>query len=313
MSIAAARVMGEVVLPSVKILRDALDLKAKGFTSIVKIGRTHLMDATPITLGQEFSGYVAQLDYAMEGLRRALPHLRELALGGTAVGTGLNAPKGFAEKSAAQIAKETGIPFVTAPNKFEAMAAHDALVAAHGALRGLAVSLYKISTDIRWLASGPRSGLAELRLPENEPGSSIMPGKVNPTQCEAMSMVCARVMGNDVTMSFAGASGNFELNVFKPVLIYTFLQSCSLLESSSRSFAKHCVEGMEADEKRIQELLNRSLMLVTALTPKLGYDLSAAIAKKAHHEGLTLREATIALKALSGEEFDLLVRPEKMI
>ncbi len=313
MSIAAARTMDEVVLPSIKILRDALDTKAKAFAKIVKIGRTHLMDATPITLGQEFSGYVAQLDYAMEGLRRTLPHLRELALGGTAVGTGLNAPKGFAEKSAAEIAKETGIPFVTAPNKFEAMAAHDALVAAHGALRGLAVSLYKISTDIRLLASGPRSGLAELRLPENEPGSSIMPGKVNPTQCEAMSMVCARVIGNDVTMSFAGASGNFELNVFKPVLIYTFLQSCSLLESSCRSFAKYCVEGMEADEKRIQELLNRSLMLVTALTPKLGYDLSAAIAKKAHHEGLTLREAAIALKALSGEEFDLLVRPEKMI
>lgn len=299
MSIAAARTVDQVVIPSVKILRDALAEKMKRFEKIVKIGRTHLMDATPITLGQEFSGYVAQLDYALESLRRTLPHLRELALGGTAVGTGLNAPKGYAEKSAAEIAKETGIPFVTAPNKFEAMAAHDALVAAHGALRGLAVSLYKISTDIRWLASGPRSGLAELRLPENEPGSSIMPGKVNPTQCEAMAMVCARVFGNDVTMSFAGASGNFELNVFKPVLIYTFLQSCSLLESSCRSFAEHCVKGMEADEARIKDLLNRSLMLVTALTPKIGYDKAAAIAKKAHHENLTLKEATIAMGALS--------------
>jgi len=313
MSIAAARTVDQVVIPSVKILRDALAEKMKRFEKIVKIGRTHLMDATPITLGQEFSGYVAQLDYALESLRRTLPHLRELALGGTAVGTGLNAPKGYAEKSAAEIAKETGIPFVTAPNKFEAMAAHDALVAAHGALRGLAVSLYKISTDIRWLASGPRSGLAELRLPENEPGSSIMPGKVNPTQCEAMAMVCARVFGNDVTMSFAGASGNFELNVFKPVLIYTFLQSCSLLESSCRSFAEHCVKGMEADEARIKDLLNRSLMLVTALTPKIGYDKAAAIAKKAHHENLTLKEATIAMGALSSEEFDQLVRPETMV
>lgn len=312
MSIAAARAVDSVLIPSVKILRDALAEKATAFARIVKIGRTHLMDATPITLGQEFSGYVAQLDYALEALKRSLPHLRELALGGTAVGTGLNAPKGFSEKSAARIAEETQIPFVTAPNKFEAMAAHDALVSGHGALRALAASLYKISTDIRWLASGPRSGLAELRLPENEPGSSIMPGKVNPTQCEAMAMVCARVFGNDTTMSFAGASGNFELNVFKPVLIYTFLQSCSLLESASRSFAEHCVKGMEADEGRIRELLNRSLMLVTALTPKIGYDAAAAIAKKAHHENLSLREAAIATNALTAEEFDLLVRPEMM-
>jgi fumarate hydratase class II len=311
-SIASARTIEEVVVPSVQMLRDSLDRKAKAFAKIVKIGRTHLMDATPITLGQEFSGYVAQLDYGIAALKQALPHLRELALGGTAVGTGLNAPKGFAEKAAAEIAEETSIPFVTAPNKFEAMAAHDALVTAHGALRGLAVSLYKISTDIRWLGSGPRSGLAELRLPENEPGSSIMPGKVNPTQCEAMAMVCARVFGNDATMTFAGASGNFELNVFKPVLIYTFLQTCSLLESSCRSLAKHCVDGMVADESRIRELLNRSLMLVTALTPKIGYDRAAAIAKKAHHENLTLRESAIALGALTGEEFDRLVRPETM-
>ena len=313
MSIAAVRTLEKVVAPSVRILRDTIAAKSKEFGKIVKIGRTHLMDATPITLGQEFSGYVAQLDYSLAALDRALPHLRELAIGGTAVGTGLNSPKEFAEKVAAQIAKETGSAFVTAPNKFEAMAAHDALVSAHGALRGLAVSLYKISTDIRWLASGPRSGLGELRLPENEPGSSIMPGKVNPTQCEAIAMVCARVIGNDVTMSFAGASGNFELNAFKPVLIYTFLQSCSLLESASRSFARHCVEGMEADEGRIEDLLNRSLMLVTALTPKLGYDRSAEIAKKAHHENMTLREAAISLRAMSGEEFDRLVRPEKMI
>lgn len=312
MSIAAAETLDRIVIPSIRVLRDALAEKSNAFSRIVKIGRTHLMDATPVTLGQEFSGYVAQLDYSLEAMKRSLPHLRELALGGTAVGTGLNAPKGFAEKSAAEIARETGIPFVSAPNKFEAMAAHDALVAAHGALRGLAAALYKISTDIRWLASGPRSGLAELRLPENEPGSSIMPGKVNPTQCEALAMVCARVFGNDTTMSFAGASGNFELNVFKPVLIYTFLQSCSLLESASRSFAEHCIKGMEADEGRIAELLERSLMLVTALTPKIGYDRAAEIAKKAHHENLTLREAAIALKALTAEEFDLLVRPEKM-
>ncbi|MBS1963035.1 MAG: class II fumarate hydratase [Bdellovibrionales bacterium] len=312
MSIAAARTIGEIVIPSVRILRDALATKQSAFSKIVKIGRTHLMDATPVTLGQEFSGYVAQLDYATAELERSLPQLRELALGGTAVGTGLNAPKGYAEKTAAEIARETGIPFVTAPNKFEAMAAHDALVSAHGALRRLATALYKITTDIRWLASGPRSGLAELRLPENEPGSSIMPGKVNPTQCEAMAMVCTRVFGNDATMSFAGASGNFELNVFKPVLIYTFLQSCSLLESACRSFASHCVEGMEADEARIRDLLNRSLMLVTALTPKIGYDKAALIAKKAHHENLTLREAALALGALTAEEFDRLVRPETM-
>jgi fumarate hydratase class II len=311
-AIAAARSVEKSVIPSLEILRDALDQKTKAFAKIVKIGRTHLMDATPITLGQEFSGYVAQLDYAIDGLRRSLPHLRELALGGTAVGTGLNAPKGYAEKAAAEIARETGIPFVTAPNKFESMAAHDALVAGHGAIRAAAVSLYKISTDIRWLASGPRSGLGELSLPENEPGSSIMPGKVNPTQCEAMAMVCARVFGNDTTMTFAGASGNFELNVFKPVLIYTFLQSCSLVESACRSFAEHCVKGMVANETRITELLNRSLMLVTALTPKIGYDRAAAIAKKAHHENLTLKEAALALKALSSEEFDQLVRPEKM-
>lgn len=312
MSIAAARAIGEVVIPSVRTLRAALSKKQAEFAKIVKVGRTHLMDATPITLGQEFSGYVAQLDYAVAELERSLPQLRELALGGTAVGTGLNAPKGYAEKAAAEIARETGIPFVTAPNKFEAMAAHDALVSAHGALRRLATALYKITTDIRWLASGPRSGIAELRLPENEPGSSIMPGKVNPTQCEAMAMVCTRVFGNDATMSFAGASGNFELNVFKPVLIYTFLQSCSLLESACRSFAIHCVDGMEADLERIRDLLDRSLMLVTALTPKIGYDKAAEIAKKAHHENLTLRESALALGLLTAEEFDRLVRPETM-
>jgi fumarate hydratase, class II len=311
-AVAASKAVIEEVIPNLELLLSSFEKKKDEFSKIVKIGRTHLMDATPLTLGQEFSGYCAQLSRALSGIQASIPHLLELALGGTAVGTGLNAPKGFSEKVAREIANESGLSFVTAPNKFEALAAHDAIVAAHGALRNLAVSLYKISTDIRWLGSGPRCGIGELKLPENEPGSSIMPGKVNPTQCEAMAMICARVFGNDATITFAGASGNFELNVFKPVIAYTFLQSCSLLESSCRSFAKHCVEGIEADEKRIQELLGRSLMLVTALAPKIGYDRAAEIAKKAHHENLTLKEATLALKVMSAEDFDRLVRPETM-
>ncbi len=313
MSIAAAEALFREVLPQVRALRGTLDQKAKAFATVVKIGRTHLQDATPLTLGQEMSGYVAQLDHSLAHLEAALPHLYELALGGTAVGTGLNAPKGFAEKVAQSVAAQTGLPFVSAPNKFEALAANDALVHAHGALRGLAASLIKIANDVRWLASGPRSGLGEITLPENEPGSSIMPGKVNPTQCEALTMLSAQVLGNDVAVGIGGASGNFELNVFKPLLIHAFLQSARLLADGMRSFREHCVQGIEANQARIQQNLERSLMLVTALNPHIGYDNAAKIAKKAHHENKTLKEAAVELGLLTSEQFDQWVQPDKMI
>ena len=274
---------------------------------------THLQDAVPLTLGQEFSGYVAQLDADVARIEATLPGLYALAIGGTAVGTGLNAPAGFGEEVAAEIASLTGLPFASAANKFAALAAHDDLVAAHGAIRTLAVSLMKIANDIRWLGSGPRSGLGELVLPENEPGSSIMPGKVNPTQAEAMTMVCVQVMGNDVAIGVAGSQGNFELNVFKPVLVRNFLHSVAILGDACRSFREFCVEGIEADRTRIADLVTRSLMLVTALTPKIGYDRAAEIAKKAHHGGTTLRETALALGYLTAEEYDELVRPETMV
>jgi fumarate hydratase class II len=313
MSVAAAEAMVRSVLPSVGMLRDTLADKAASFKDIVKIGRTHLQDATPLTLGQEFSGYVAQLDHAIKHIELALPHLYELALGGTAVGTGLNAPKGYAERVAKVIATLSGLPFVTAPNKFESLAANDALVHAHGALKGLAAALFKIANDIRWLASGPRSGLGEILIPENEPGSSIMPGKVNPTQCEAMTMLCAQVMGNDVAIGIGGASGNFELNVFKPLIIHNFLQSCRLLTDGAKSFHDHCAVGIEPNMPRIKENLERSLMLVTALNPHIGYDNAAKIAKKAHKEGKTLKEVAIELGLVTAEQFDQWVRPEKMV
>jgi fumarate hydratase class II len=313
MHVAAAEALVHQVIPQVRALRDTLAEKSAAFRDIVKIGRTHLQDATPLTLGQEFSGYVAQLDHAIKHLEQALPHVYELALGGTAVGTGLNAPRGYAERVAKQIADLTGLPFVTAPNKFEALAANDAVVNAHGALKVLACALFKIANDVRWLASGPRSGLGEITIPENEPGSSIMPGKVNPTQSEAMTMLCAQVMGNDVAVSVGGASGNFELNVFKPLLIHNFLQSCRLLADGCRSFRDHCAVGIEANMPRIRENLERSLMLVTALNPHIGYDNAAKIAKKAHKEGTTLKEAAVALGLVTAEQFDQWVRPEKMI
>jgi len=312
MHIAAAEALVQRVLPAVRALRDALEAKARAFDDIVKIGRTHLQDAVPLTLGQEFSGYVAQLDDDIVRIEGALPELYRLAIGGTAVGTGLNAPPGFGEAAAARIAQLTGLPFTSAPNKFAALAAHDALVAAHGTLRTLAVSLMKVANDLRWLGSGPRSGLGELALPENEPGSSIMPGKVNPTQAEALTMVCTQVFGNDVTITVAGSQGNFELNVFKPVIVYDFLQSATLLADVCRSFREFCVEGLEPDRERIAEHVGRSLMLVTALSPHIGYDKAAAIAKKAHHEGLTLRDAGIALGHLTGEEYDTWVDPAAM-
>jgi fumarate hydratase class II len=313
MSVAATEAVVRSVVPEVKALRAVLHEKSLSFKEVVKIGRTHLQDATPLTLGQEFSGYVAQLDHGLKHLELALPHLYELALGGTAVGTGLNAPKGYAERVAKEIATLTGLPFVTAPNKFEALAANDALVHAHGALKGLASALFKISNDIRWLSSGPRSGLGEIVIPENEPGSSIMPGKVNPTQCEAMTMLCAQVMGNDVAISIGGASGNFELNVYKPVMIHNFLQSCRLLADGCRSFRLHCAVGIEPNHARIRENLEKSLMLVTALNPHIGYDNAAKIAKTAHKEGKTLKQVAIELKLVTAEQFDLWVRPEKMV
>ena len=313
MSVAAVGALQGAVLPQISALRDTLAKKAEAFKDVVKIGRTHLQDATPLTLGQEFSGYVSQLSHALEHVRAALPHLLELALGGTAVGTGLNAPRGYAERVAREIAALTGQPFVTAPNKFEALGGNDALVHAHGALKGLAAALFKIANDVRWLASGPRSGLGELSIPENEPGSSIMPGKVNPTQCEALTMLCAQVLGNDVAISLGGASGNFELNVYKPLLIHNFLQSCRLLADGTKSFREHCAEGIEANTERIRENLQRSLMLVTALNPHIGYDNAAKIAKKAHHEGTTLKEAALGLGLVTSEQFDAWVRPEKMI
>jgi fumarate hydratase class II len=313
MHIAAAIAVVERLLPEGRELRDSLEEKAQEFADIVKIGRTHLQDAVPLTLGQEFSGYVAQLDGGIERLEQSLPGLYELAIGGTAVGTGLNAPAQFGEKAATKIAQLTGLPFVSAPNKFAALAAHDAMVFAHGAIRTLAVSLMKIANDIRWLGSGPRSGLGELELPENEPGSSIMPGKVNPTQSEALTMVCCQVFGNDVAITVAGSQGNFELNVFKPVMIRNFLHSVRILSDVCVTFREFCVEGIRPNRERITELVGNSLMLVTALTPKIGYDKAAEIAKKAHHEGATLKEAALSLGYLSEAEYDEAVRPEKMV
>lgn len=313
MHIAAVEEIYRRLIPTVTKLRDALDAKSKEFKDIIKIGRTHLMDATPLTLGQEFSGYVQQLTNGLERINAALPRLYALALGGTAVGTGLNTHPEFAMKSAAQISKLTGKPFISAKNKFEALAAHDALVEFSGVLKTLAASLMKIANDIRWLGSGPRCGIGEISLPENEPGSSIMPGKVNPTQSEAMTMVCAQVFGNDTTVTFAGASGNFELNVFKPVIIFNVLQSIRLISDACESFTDNCVVGIEANKKNIQKNLENSLMLVTALNPHIGYDNAAKVAKKAHKENTTLKEAAIALGLLTAEKFDAVVRPENMI
>jgi fumarate hydratase class II len=313
MSVAAVRAVTQQLLPSVQKLRDTLDKKAKEYKDIVKIGRTHLQDATPLTVGQEFSGWVSQLDHGLEHVRASLPHLSELALGGTAVGTGLNAHPEFAKRVADELARLTGLPFVTAPNKFEALAAHDALVHGHGVLKTLAASLLKIANDVRWLASGPRCGIGEIRIPENEPGSSIMPGKVNPTQSEAMTMACSQVLGNDVAVNLGGAMGNFELNVFKPLIIHNFLQSIRLLADSAVSFNDNCAVGIEVDRARVEKLMRESLMLVTALNPHIGYDKAAQIAKKAHKEGTTLKEAALALGYLTAAEFDAWVRPEDMV
>ena len=313
MHIAAVLDLEQSLLPSLVALKDALKTKQQQFEKIIKIGRTHLQDATPLTLGQEFSGYVTQLEYGIERVESALPRLRMLAQGGTAVGTGLNSFKGFAEGIAEEVTKMTGTKFITAPNKFEALAAHDAIVEAHGQLNTLAVSLFKIAQDIRFLGSGPRCGLAELKLPENEPGSSIMPGKVNPTQCESLTMLCAQVFGNNAAVTFAGSQGNFELNVFKPVMISNLLHSSRLLADGMTSFRTHLVEGLEADERRIGALLNESLMLVTCLNPIIGYDMASKVAKNAHKKGLTLKESAMELKALSEEDFDSHVRPELMI
>ena len=312
MHIAAASRVAEVLIPAVERLRDAIDAKARGFGNVVKIGRTHLMDATPLTVAQEMSGWSSLLDRDVARLREVLPGLYDLAIGGTAVGTGLNAPPEFAERAARKISELTGSPFRSHPNKFAALSAHDEIVFASGALKTLAASLMKIANDIRWLASGPRAGLGELMLPENEPGSSIMPGKVNPTQSEAMTMVAVQVFGNDAAISFAGSQGNFELNVFKPVMIHNFLHSVRLLADACRSFTDHCVAGMELDSQRIEQNVTNSLMLVTALSPIIGYDKAAEIAHKAHHERLSLREAALKLGYLTEKEFDEVVRPEKM-
>ena len=313
MSVAACAQVRERLLPSVTSLRDALHEKARAFRDVVKIGRTHLQDATPLTLGQEFSGYVSQLEHCRAHLEAALPHVAELALGGTAVGTGLNAHPEFAVRVADRLAKLSGHPFVTAPNKFEALAAHDALVHLHGALKTLAAALFKIADDVRWLASGPRSGLGEITIPENEPGSSIMPGKVNPTQSEALTMLCAQVMGNDVAVNIGGLSGKFELNVFKPLIVHNVLWSVRLLADGCDSFREHCVEGIAPNEARIRENLERSLMLVTALNPHIGYDNAAKIAKHAHRKGTTLKEAAVELGLVTAEQFDQWVKPEKMV
>jgi fumarate hydratase class II len=313
MYIAAALNTVERLLPALKALHSAIDAKAKAWDGIVKIGRTHMQDATPITLGQEWSGYAGMLSDNIERLQDALKGVYHLALGGTAVGTGINAAPGFAEASAAEIAKLTKLPFISAPNKFTVQGAHDALVQLSGTFRTLAASLYKIANDIRLLGSGPRCGLGELQLPENEPGSSIMPGKVNPTQCEAMTMLCAQVMGNNVAVTVAGSNGHFELNVFKPVMIHNVLQSIRLIADGCRSFTDNCVKGLEANRERIEDLLHKSLMLVTALNPKIGYDNAAKVAKKAHAEGTTLKESALALGLLTAEEFDQLVRPELML
>ncbi len=313
MHIAAAETINNRLLPAVRHLLDALDAKSKAFADIIKIGRTHTQDATPVTLGQEFSGYVAQLGYGIRRIEENLEYLLELAQGGTAVGTGLNAAPGFAGLFATKVGEITGLPFRTAPNKFEALAAHDAYVSTHGALNTLAVSLFKIANDIRFLGSGPRSGLGELILPENEPGSSIMPGKVNPTQCEAMTMVCAQVMGNQTAISVAGSQGHFELNVFKPVMAHNLLQSVRLLSDACISFADKCVAGIQANEERINDLMQRSLMLVTALAPKIGYDNATKVAKAAHRNGTTLREEAVGMGFVTEDEFNEIVRPEDMI
>lgn len=313
MHIACYKAVVEKTIPGVEQLRNTLHEKAEKFKDIVKIGRTHLMDATPVTLGQEISGYVAQLDHGLNALKNTLPHLSELALGGTAVGTGLNTPKGYDVLVAKYIAEFTGLPFITAKNKFEALAAHDAIVETHGALKQLAVALNKIGNDIRLLASGPRSGIGEIFIPENEPGSSIMPGKVNPTQAEALTMVAAQVMGNDVAITIGGTQGHFELNVFKPMMAYNFLQSAQLLGDACVSFDEHCAKGIEPNHERINELLNNSLMLVTALNTKIGYYKAAEIAQTAHKNGTTLREEAVRLGYVTEEEFDAWVRPEDMV
>jgi fumarate hydratase class II len=313
MHIAAYKMLIETTIPGIEKLRDTLAAKSAAFMEVVKIGRTHFMDATPLTLGQEFSGYVAQLTYGLRSINNSLSHLSELALGGTAVGTGINTPKGYSENVAAHIAQLTGIPFVTAPNKFEALAAHDAIVEAHGALKTVAVSLMKIANDIRMLSSGPRSGIGEIHIPDNEPGSSIMPGKVNPTQCEAITMVAAQVMGNDVAIGIGGATGHFELNVFKPVMIYNFLHSARLIGEACVSFNDKCAVGIEPLHENIQKHVNNSLMLVTALNTKIGYYKSAEIAQTAHREGTTLKEMAIKLGYVTAEEFDEWVRPELMV
>ncbi|MGH6868248.1 MAG: class II fumarate hydratase, partial [Methylocella sp.] len=313
MHIAAVRQIKQVLEPALRALHQALLAKSEAFAAIVKLGRTHLQDATPVTLGQEFSGYAAQLEFGLERLEATLPGLYRLAQGGTAVGTGLNAKRGFAEAFALRIADFTALPFLSAPNKFEALACHDALLFAHGALSTIAASLCKIANDIRLAASGPRCGIGELVLPENEPGSSIMPGKVNPTQAEALTMVCARVFGNQATITFAGSQGQFELNVYKPVIAFAFLESLALLADAMDSFRRHCVEGLAANRKRIDELMRQSLMLVTALAPRIGYDNAAKIAKAAHLNGTSLREEALASGLIGAGEFDALVRPDAML
>ena len=313
MHVAAVESIERKLLPAVAELRDTLAAKAEAFAEIVKVGRTHLQDATPLTLGQEFSGYVAQLDHGLRHLRDALPHLRELALGGTAVGTGLNAPLEFGEAVAAELSSLTGLSFVTAPNKFEALASHDALVHAHGALKTLAATLMKIANDVRWLASGPRCGLGEITIPENEPGSSIMPGKVNPTQCEALTMLCCQVLGNDVAVNVGGAMGNFELNVFKPLIANAFLQSARLLADGCDSFREHCAVGIEPDRERLAELVEKTLMLVTALNPHIGYDSAAKIAKTAHKTGKSLKATAVELGLCTADQFEAWVQPRQMV
>ena len=313
MHIAAYKIIIEKTIPGVTALRDTLDKKALKFKDVVKIGRTHLMDATPLTLGQEFSGYVSQIDHGLKALNNTMDHLSELALGGTAVGTGLNTPEGYAKMVAKNIAELTNFPFVSAENKFEALAAHDAIVETHGALKQLAVSINKIANDIRMLASGPRSGIGELVIPANEPGSSIMPGKVNPTQCEALTMVCAQIMGNDVAISFGGAQGHYELNVFKPMMAKNLIESATILADATLSFNEHCAKGIEPNHANIEKLLNNSLMLVTALNTKIGYYKAAEIANTAHKNGTTLKEEAINLGYVTAEEYDLWVDPKKMI
>jgi fumarate hydratase class II len=313
MHIAAYKIIIEKTIPGVTALRDTLEKKALKFREVVKIGRTHLMDATPLTLGQEFSGYVSQIDHGLKALNNTMDHLSELALGGTAVGTGLNTPEGYAKMVAKNIAELTNLPFISAENKFEALAAHDAIVETHGALKQLAVSINKIANDIRMLASGPRSGIGELIIPANEPGSSIMPGKVNPTQCEALTMVCAQIMGNDVAISFGGAQGHYELNVFKPMMAKNLIESATILADATLSFNEHCAKGIEPNHANIEKLLNNSLMLVTALNTKIGYYKAAEIANTAHKNGTTLKEEAINLGYVTAEEYDLWVDPKKMI